>query len=248
MMHQRPCEHTAPVSAEEHNAFVDDELCVEDRERVRAGIQADAALTQQVCALDQLQDWLREAYRTPPAPPPRRVRTRGMGALAWVPVTAAACGLLCVGALFGWLAAKQTGMPNTAPEPLLAARILPTAVDARHVLVRWGSDAPQKAQESLEMVKTLLAQSVHEPGFRLEVLANADGVRLLSADDSPYAAEIEKLVKQYPNVRFLACGNSMKTLEKSGKAVHLLPHVQITPSAVEQVASRVREGWAYLSI
>ncbi len=248
MMNQRPFESTPRLSAEELNAFVDDELCAEDRERVRAGIQADAALTQQVCALDQLQDWLREAYRAPPVPPRRGIRQRGLGVLAWVPVTAAACGLLCVGALLGWLVAKQMALPNTVPESVLAARVLPPVVDARHVLVRWGSDAPQKAQESLDMVKTLLAQSAHEPGFRLEVLANAEGVRLLSAEDSPYAAEIEALAKQYPNVRFLACGNSMKTLEKTGKSLRLLPHVQITPSAVEQVASRVREGWAYLSI
>ncbi|WP_407275991.1 DsrE family protein [Halothiobacillus sp. DCM-1] len=248
MMIQRPSEHASSLSAEELNAFVDDELCAADRQRVRAQIKGDAALTQQVCNLDQLQDWVREAYATPPLPPRRRVRHRLVGAVAWLPLAAAALLLLGLGGVFGWLVAKET-LPMTPVDAPVTAQAAPASTtEARHILVRWGSDAPQKAQESLAMVKALLAQSAHEPGFRLEVLANAEGVKLLSTADSPYAAEIADLVRRYPNVRFLACGNSLQNLEKSGQRLQLLPHVEITPSAVEQVASRLREGWSYLSI
>ena len=161
---------------------------------------------------------------------------------------AAAVLLVGFGGVLGWMVAKETQLSPRAIPSALEAGVLPPATEAQHILVRWGSDETQKAQESLEMVKALLAQSAHDPGFRLEVLANADGVRLLSAEDSPYAAEIAALAKKYPNVRFLACGNSLKTLNKTGTHLRLLPEVQITPSAVEQVANRVREGWSYLSI
>ena len=244
MMNQRPFDQEAPLSAEEMHAFMDDELCAADRQRVRSVIAAHPELTQRICHFDQIRDWLREAYATPPSLPSRRMRPHWARSASWLPVAAAAILLVGIGGLLGWWVAKES-LPK---ESLLSAQVVPAAAEGRHILVRWGSDAPEKAQESLAMVKALLAQSAHEPGFQLEVLANADGVRLLSAQDSPYAAEIAALVKKYPGVRFLACGNSLKNLEKTGERLRLLPHVQVAPSAVDQVASRLREGWSYLSI
>lgn len=246
-MNQRPFDQETPLSVEEIHAFMDDELCAADRQRVRSVITAHPELTQRVCHFDQIQDWVREAYATPPPPPSRRVRQCWVSAVNWLPVAAAAILLMGIGGVLGWWVAKES-LFFSPKEDLLSAQATPAAAEGRHILVRWGSDAPEKAQESLAMVKALLAQSAHEPGFRLEVLANADGVRLLSAQDSPYAAEIAALVQKYPSVRFLACGNSLKNLEKTGERLQLLPHVQVAPSAVDQVASRLREGWSYLSI
>jgi intracellular sulfur oxidation DsrE/DsrF family protein len=90
--------------------------------------------------------------------------------------------------------------------------------------------------------------SAHQPGFQMEVLANSDGLNFLRADTSPYAKQIEALMKKYPNLHFMVCGTSLKNLEESGQKAALLPNVRVTSSAVEQVAQRIREGWSYSAI
>ncbi|MHB9022244.1 MAG: hypothetical protein ACYC3A_10510 [Halothiobacillus sp.] len=243
----------AAISAEEINAFVDDELIHEDRQRVREGIKKNPELTQLICDIDQVQDWVREAYQTVPEPKRSRTKWR-MHAIA--PSALAAAALLTVGALAGWFAGKLTtpDMNAAAAVPMLQANreqsvgFNSPAALSRNVILRLGSDSPEKFRKTLTVVEHLLKTSAHEPGFQLEVLTNSDGLNFLRADTSPYAKQIEALITKYPNVHFMVCGTSVKNLEKSGAKLNLLPNVTVTSSAVEQVAERVREGWTYSTI
>ena len=45
------------ISDEEVHAFVDDELIIEDRQRVRSAVKQNPELTQMICDIDQIQDW-----------------------------------------------------------------------------------------------------------------------------------------------------------------------------------------------
>ncbi|MBN2855959.1 MAG: DsrE family protein [Halothiobacillaceae bacterium] len=259
-VHRNPA-HEIPVSIEEINAFIDDELICEDRQRVRDSIKHNPELTQLICDIDQVQDWVREAYQTVPAPArmPAKWRLRAL-----VPGALAAMTLLTVGALAGWFANQMATAgpgasavaswqaklsPHNSPETN-PAQSLPGSATAqpRNVILRLGSDSPEKFQKTLTLVTHLLKTSAQDPGFQLEVLTNSDGLNFLRSDTSPYAQQIEALIAQYPNVHFMVCGTSVKNLEKTGKKLNLLPNVSITDSAVEQVAKRMGEGWAYSAI
>lgn len=241
------------ISVEEINAFIDDELIHEDRQRVREQVKKNPELTQLICDIDQIQDWIKEAYEV--VPEPKSPKT-GWRVHALLPGALAAMTLLTVGALAGWFAGKISSTDTAHAATMLQASnqpqnveyaTAPTAV-ARNVILRLGSDSPQKFRETLNRVEHVMKTSAHQPGFQMEVLANSDGLNFLRADTSPYAKQIEALMKKYPNLHFMVCGTSLKNIEKSGQKAKLLPNVRVTSSAVEQVAQRIREGWSYSAI
>lgn len=241
------------ISVEEVNAFIDDELIHEDRQRVREQVKKNPELTQLICDIDQIQDWIKEAYEV--VPEPKSPKT-GWRVHALLPGALAAMTLLTVGALAGWFAGKISSTDTAHAATMLQASnqaqnveyaTAPTAV-ARNVILRLGSDSPQKFRETLNRVEHVMKTSAHQPGFQMEVLANSDGLNFLRADTSPYAKQIEALMKKYPNLHFMVCGTSLKNIEKSGQKAKLLPNVRVTSSAVEQVAQRLREGWSYSAI
>lgn len=241
------------ISVEEVNAFIDDELIHEDRQRVREQVKKNPELTQLICDIDQIQDWIKEAYEV--VPEPKSPKT-GWRVHALLPGALAAMTLLTVGALAGWFAGKISSTDTAHAATMLQASnqpqnveyaTAPTAV-ARNVILRLGSDSPQKFRETLNRVEHVMKTSAHQPGFQMEVLANSDGLNFLRADTSPYAKQIEALMKKYPNLHFMVCGTSLKNIEKSGQKAKLLPNVRVTSSAVEQVAQRIREGWSYSAI
>lgn len=241
------------ISVEEINAFIDDELIHEDRQRVREQVKKNPELTQLICDIDQIQDWIKEAYEV--VPEPKSPKT-GWRVHALLPGALAAMTLLTVGALAGWFAGKISSTDTAHAATMLQASnqpqnveyaTAPTAV-ARNVILRLGSDSPQKFRETLNRVEHVMKTSARQPGFQMEVLANSDGLNFLRADTSPYAKQIEALMKKYPNLHFMVCGTSLKNIEKSGQKAKLLPNVRVTSSAVEQVAQRIREGWSYSAI
>lgn len=249
---QQNKQHDTPVSVEEINAFIDDELIHEDRQRIREHVKKNPELTQLICDIDQVQDWIKEAYATVPEPAHHKT---GWRVHAFLPGALAAMALLAVGVLAGWFAGRMSATESGAAhaETTLQAsnRVkntglasTPTAM-ARNVILRLGSDSPQKFKKTLDMVEHLMKTSAHQPGFQMEVLANSDGLNFLRADTSPYAKQIEVLMKKYPNLHFMVCGTSLKNIEKNGQKADLLPNVSVTSSAVEQVAQRIREGWSY---
>lgn len=248
--------YTAQISDEEIHAFVDDELTIEDRQRIRSAIKQNPELTQMICDVDQVQDWVREAYQSIPPAPKQHARVR---VLAMMPTAAAAVALLTVGALAGWFAGSLThpaigsdrglaALQQRVEAPLTSVASLTTTAQHRNVLLRLGSDSPEKFRETLRVAEQVLKNSSHDPGFQLEVLTNSDGLNFLRAGTTPYALQIEALMTKYPNVHFMVCGTSLDKLKARGKKADLLPRVTVTDSAVEQVADRVREGWTYLSI
>ncbi|ANJ67259.1 hypothetical protein A9404_07560 [Halothiobacillus diazotrophicus] len=255
MSYSRHCLNTDRISDEEIHAFVDDELTIEDRQRVRSAVKHNPKLTQMICDIDQVQDWVREAYQSVPQPPKRLARVR---ALALFPTAVAAVALLSVGALAGWFAGSMAqtdggghpgivSMQQQAASAVTASSLMATA-QHRNVLLRLGSDSPEKFRETLKVAEQVLKNSAHDPGFQLEVLTNSDGLNFLRSGTTPYAQQIEALMTKYPNVHFMVCGTSLEKLRESGKKPNLLPRVTVTDSAVEQVAHRIRQGWTYLSI
>jgi intracellular sulfur oxidation DsrE/DsrF family protein len=70
---------------------------------------------------------------------------------------------------------------------------------------------------------------------------------MLRADTSPVISKIAALKESMPTVRFSACNNTKKGMEKAeGKPVVLIPEAVIVPAGVVRLMERQEEGWSYI--
>ena len=82
----------------------------------------------------------------------------------------------------------------------------------------------------------------------LEVVVNAQGLGLLR-DNSPYASKVKKLVSDYDNIAFLACGQAKENARlKEGRDIELLPEAVQVPAALDLILSRIKKGWLYVKV
>ncbi|HEY9149095.1 MAG TPA: hypothetical protein VIQ22_08775 [Gammaproteobacteria bacterium] len=235
------------VSEEQLNAYIDNELDIEERHQLFTQLGQDDTLRREVDELRQLRAALQHAYHTPPAAPKsskRNVDRRG------IKNGLAASLLLTLGALGGWYGNAQ--MTANQPYPLLssARSDQPIPVPAqKNLLLHLSSDDPARMAATLNYAEQLLAQHRNEgTDFHLEVIANDGGIALLRNDTSPYAHRIAALLDEYDNVTFLACANALRNLRQRGVTVELIPGVRSDDTAIDKITNRIKGGWHYLKV
>ncbi len=65
----------------------------------------------------------------------------------------------------------------------------------------------------------------------------------------PRSARIRGLQAAHRNLRFLACGNTIRRLRYEKELqVELLPEVMVVSFALDQVDERLQEGWIYIKL
>jgi len=52
----------------------------------------------------------------------------------------------------------------------------------------------------------------------------------------------------HSELRFVACSQGLEKLRQAGVQVHLLPDAEVAPSAIEQIATRLKQGWLYVRV
>ncbi|MBI5108954.1 MAG: hypothetical protein HZA62_09410 [Rhodocyclales bacterium] len=220
------------ISDAELNAFVDGELDSADRERVLAAVAVDGELAQRVCALRLLKEQLRHAYAEPPAASRRGVAPRPWRALAMALMLAGAAGA-------GWIARDQSA----------ATEILASRGDAAHVILHLAAGDAERARNALDDAEGLL-RAANDAGrpIAVELVANRGGLDLLRVDLSPHAARIAALRRAHPNFELVACGQTIERLREKGIEVRLLPGTRVASSALDQIVTRMNQGWSYLRI
>lgn len=229
------------ISPELLNAFVDGELDAAEKARLLTRIAADSALKDRVCELWQLKELVGQAYPPAPAAPavPRRRRH------PWPVQALAAALILGVGVNAGWLLHDQRP-PSAAKGPGFA--LLDDAIHGtQKVVLHVFSGEDIRFEGALDAAEAFINQAQAQ-GRRVEldIVANGEGLRLLRADFSPYAERIKTLRQAHHNLRFYACGVTLQRLREKGAEVRLLPEVEITPSALEWISTRERQGWRYV--
>jgi intracellular sulfur oxidation DsrE/DsrF family protein len=221
------------ISDEQLNAFIDDELDTADREHVLAAVAVDGELAQRACALRLVKEQVRHAYAEPPDAPSRRQPARPWRALAMALLLAGA-------AVSGWIARDQAGMGGDtyARKP-----------DTGHVILHLASSDEQRARVALDDAEGLLrtAQDAGQP-IAVELVANAGGLDLLRAGVSPHADRIARLRTEHPNLALIACGQTVERLRERSIEVRLLPGTRVASSALDQIVTRMGQGWSYVRI
>jgi len=255
------------------NAFVDDQLAAEEKGRVYIEITRDESLNRQVCELRKLHDLVRLAYQNPPAPPVRQPRARR----ARLRFGFAASALLTLGALIGTQselllstrtptavsatpAVQQIATPAAHAKPVAqtpsATAAAPSATrsgaygNPPKVLIHVARDNALQLGEALDEVESLLHhyRNSHQ-NARVQVVINGKGLELVRVDTSAHADRIQKLQREFDNLTFAACQNTIDRLQRDqGILVRLLPGVVVIDSGMAELMRRQNQGWTYIQV
>ena len=248
--------HEDTISEEQLNAFIDGQLDSEDRARILEAIQGDAMLKASACELRTVQELVRHAYDYPVGGDTRRCAPAMSG---WGKGLAASL-LLATGALLGWFGHGQTAESRLQAmywddQNSFQSASLPKAADIaghKKVLVHLNSSDLDKVKEALDTAEQMLrTYAENNQPAEMEIVANAGGLDLLRASHSPYAERVQQLQEQYLNLHFLACQTAMDRVRREqgiDVSTDLLPGVGVTPSALDQILDRLREGWVYIKV
>lgn len=230
------------------NAFVDGELAADERTRVMALLESDPEFKMRACELRTLKEMVKGAYAETPAAPARPLAKRFQPGLK----QALAAGvLLALGLGGGWLARDWMGMEpgydRLAGLPAgYQAITLARQVDANKVILHLDSRAPERLAAALNLAEKLLAE--RGPDGRVEVVVNNYGIDLLRADVSPLGGRVENMARQHANLSFVACDQTVARLKREGVKVQLLPAAQSAGSAINEIMTRMGQGWVYVKV
>lgn len=230
-------EQSGAVSREMQNAFVDGQLDAAEWTALLERIGADAELRREICELRATKDMVRGAYAN--LVPQRRAAPAVRGWRGW----ALAASLVASLAL-GWIAHSLLDAGQASDRRGAAAL---RGISADRVLVHVSSGSRETMATALDEVEDLL-RSARSAGRKIEVeiVANSSGLNLLRAKTSPHLTRVAALRRDYPNLSFVACHQTIERLREKGVAVDLLPGVQVAPSALDQVVKRLQGGWVYI--
>ena len=236
-----------PVSREHINAYVDGELAAEERDHLLENMASDAGLRAEICAQRTLKEQVQAAYDDLPVP--KAGTTRRYAGSAWRQSLAAGL-LLVLGLSGGWLAhdrldqppvvERLAGLPSGYQPVTLSER-----VDASRVVLHLDNSTPERLSASLDVAERL-AQSRGQG--QVELVVNSLGLDLLRQDRSPERARIARLAERYPNLSFVACGQTVARLVREGQQVVLLPQARMASSAINEIMARLRQGWVYVKV
>jgi hypothetical protein len=259
------------------NAFVDNQISAEEKGQAFIEIGQDEALNRQVCELRKLHDLVQLAYQNPPMPPSRQygVKRARYNRLRF---GIAASFLLILGALLGsqvelllitrapvTVGAIPIETPRPAPvSPLKTASLAPHANSAAGVSVSRGAsenpsskvlihiayDDTLRLGQSLDEVESLLHYyRDNRLDARVEVVINGRGLELVRVETSQFANRIQNLQREFDNLTFAACQNTIDRLKRDrGIIVRLLPGVIIIDSGMAELMRRQNQGWTYLRV
>lgn len=244
------------LSDEQLNAFIDGQLSSQERSRILSALSANEALGRRACELRRLRDLVQHAYDQPPVAPARQAQINKPSG-GWQRAVAAAL-LLSAGASLGWLAhARQSQPLNIQAMYLDEEKAFQTSAleqtpmhGEQKILLHLSSAEPEKLDGALTTVEKLLAryQQRAQP-VEVELVVNAGGLNLLRADTSPYAQRVSALQRKYDNLTFVACQTAIDRLQRETSLTpDLLPEALITPNALEEILTRLQQGWVYISV
>lgn len=231
------------ISDELLNAFADGELDSAEKSRLLGLIAADSPLKQRVCELWQLKEMVSNAYplKAMGMKPPRS-RSGRFNAPGFTHALAAGL-FLMLGISAGWL---LHGGKTAAPAPDYVRAAEAQARESKLVLHIFSGESV-RFDAALDQAEELLrsAGKLGTP-VKLDIVANGEGLRLLQADASPYPERIKSLQQSHKNLNFYACGVTIEKLRRKGINVQLLPEAVITPSALDLIMAREKQGWLYI--
>jgi len=234
-----------PVSDEQLNALLDNELDDSERARLFDAIRNDESLSARYCKLRQVKELVTLAYNDPPMAANNHTGLSGKKFSSRISAVAAALFLVLVGGVIGWSLHDKQEIGNDSFYTV--DRLNPDTLQSKRVLLHLATGDENRISESLSKIEELLevSSAQHKP-IEVEVVANSEGLNILRKG-SPFAQRIRMITSRYDNVSFMACGIARHNAElREGKQVALIPEAKEIPAAMERILKRVTGGWSYV--
>jgi len=241
--------HSREYSDEFLNAWIDNELDHEETAQLVDALRYDPELSKRINELKNVREMVRFAYRdiTPAIDTHAPGKNHSQKTFRML----AASILLVTGAVLGWALHVATQSSSNILDIAEAVQLkgVPANEEIKMVLhVTTGNKS--KLSTLLDETERLLQRYKQESKkVRLDILTNGQGLQLIKAKHSPFAARIQKLQQLYDNLTFKACSKAIKRLQnKTGKTFDTLPNTIVVPSALGDIMKRQGEGWSYIKI
>lgn len=233
------------------NAYIDDQLADEDRQRLIEALRENESLGQRLCGLRTVRDLVRLGYQN--ASEEAHGKTPHTGRLGWSRGLAALL-LLGLGLGAGWLTHSSLRHGQSLMDIARTVEVSQADQAENHhavrIMLHVTTDDRFKLATVLDEAEQLLASHSREnQPVQVAILANGDGLNLLRADESPFAERIQALKARYDNLSLLACGKALQRIsEHQGHLPPLLPRTEVVPSALSEIINRRQDGWSYIMI
>jgi len=133
--------------------------------------------------------------------------------------------------------------------PVVAQKDIPDNAQTK-VLIHLARDDVEQLRQALDDIEGLLKHYREtRQNARLEVVVNGGGLELVRTDTSAFAGRIQRLQREYDNLTFAACQNTIDRLAREqGIIVRLLPGVITIDSGMAEIMRRQNQGWTYLQV
>ncbi len=225
-------------------AFVDGELDTAGCELVLETMDNDSAVREQVYRLRRAKDLMKLGFASARAPTPavQDFEARGWRLPRWAGLAASLLLLVGLGSGYiGYLNGKQ--LANGSTQTVASAALKHTDRIVLHI----SESDPHQFAAVLSYTRDFLDRNKAR-GAEAAVIAHAGGLDLLRSGVSPYEAEVLAMIREYPNVHFIACANSIRNLRKLGIEPVFDESVDTTLPAMDQIIRHVQAGWSYLKV
>lgn len=258
------------------NAFVDDQLAADEKGRAYLQISQDESLNRHVCELRKMHELVQLAYREPPAPPQRQATQRkrrvglrtgiaatlvlglALGTQIEIP-TSTPTPVATTTVPAATPLANRTGAPTpvnvsskvpVTAQPLSKDRGADGRLTSNKVLIHIADDDTIQVGQALDEIESLLKHyRANGQHARVEVVINGKGLELVRTDTSTFAGRIHKLQREFDNLTFAACQNTIDRLKREqGILVRLLPGVVVIDSGMAELMRRQNQGWTYIQV
>ena len=241
--------------SDEHiNAYIDSELDNDERARLLFDEQHDVTLAQRINNARMLKEKVQLAYsdfsETGTAKKTFSCTafvSKQKSLVAGLIILLTATALLLPGHLNNEniILARQL-IRDT--QPIRADAIAETIGTHKQIVINISQYQPLQFDATINHIEALLQQHRADKSFNIEIVANKKGLKALDTKTSLHAERISQLAKQFSSLDVVACAKSMANLAAAGDPIQLMKSIMITPSAAQQVAKRMSEGWMYLKL
>jgi uncharacterized protein len=226
------------ISDELLNSFIDGQITDEERQEILELLERDKALAAKVCELQRIKQRVKLAYdQIPVSQLPETVITKS----SYLPRMAAAVAIFCLGILLGTAGLHQI-QKNQQSEVLVSTDAI------TKVLVHLTSSDSDTGLNTLTNLENMLKEYRKSgQNVRVEVVANGHAINLLRQDTTPFGPLIARLTREYKNLTFAACKNTIDQIQiTNDEEIELIPQARLIESGIVEVIERQQQGWTYI--
>ena len=248
-----------PYSDEHINAYIDGELDNDERARLLFDEQHDTDLAQRISDARALKEKVQLAYAS--ADPNNLQQVASEKSVCYTAFAGSPRFLISSAAAIAIVIVIVFPVLMSSSYDINAAKLLikntqtitPDKINAAigyntKVVINLSRYQPENFDSTIDSLEALLLEHIADEDFSVELVANKDGLKALDTKTSIHADRISLLAKRYDNLDIIACAKSMTNLADSGNPINLMKDILVSPSAAEQVAKRMSDGWMFIKL